>query len=90
MAALASISDRTPTGIGDTQTLNCERPAVPSERLGHDRCQPGERKHCQRLMRDAVTEHQHFLGGAARTAREQLERLSPFRLRARILQWARL
>jgi hypothetical protein len=50
------ISDRAPTGIGDTQTINRERPAaLHSQRLSHDRCEPGERKHCQRLTGDLMT-----------------------------------
>jgi hypothetical protein len=35
--ALESTSDRPPTSIRDTQTLNCELPAVHSRRLSHDR-----------------------------------------------------
>jgi len=38
---------------------------------------PGERKHCQHLARETMTKLKHVLGGAARTAGEQLERLAP-------------
>jgi hypothetical protein len=83
--ALESTFDRLPTGIGDTQTLNCERPAVHSQHLSHHLCEPSERKLCQRLTREAMADHKHILGCPARRAGEQLERLARLRLKIKFL-----
>jgi len=79
-------TDCAPTGVRDPHALDLERRVVRSERLRHHRCEAGERKHCQRLARETMTELKHVLGGAARTAGEQLERLAPIWAEVRFLR----